>query len=114
MRKRLLESGAAGRRNRQERLVKAQAERFGQLASSMADAIDRTDDRIAALDHVRDPVNAVLETAIVMLELTRAGFGERAQMRNNRVSATDIEDAPTGKVWRGAGSRATRFFVKRV
>jgi hypothetical protein len=80
----------------------------------MADAIDRTDDRIAALDHVRNPVHAILDAAIVMLELTGAGFSERAEMRNDRVSATDIEDAPAGEVRRGSVARGSRFFVERI
>ena len=69
---------------------------------------------MAALDHVSNPAHAVLHAAVVMLELSGAGLGKRAEMRNDRVSATDIEDTPAGEVRRGPVSRGSSFFVERI
>ena len=59
----------------------------------MADAIDRADDGIAALDHAVDAHERVLLAAIVMHQFGAHPRGDPAQILDCATTAPDIEDA---------------------
>lgn len=82
----------------------------------MADAVDRADDRITALDHAVDAHERVLLAAVVMHQLGPHAGGDAAQVVDRTAAATDIQDAArdgrldglvTG-VGAGAGGGAAR------
>jgi hypothetical protein len=68
----------------------------------VAHAIDRTDDDVAPLDHVRYAVHAVLDTAVMMAELGATSRRNRPQVRNNRIASADVKDAGAGEARRSS------------
>jgi hypothetical protein len=94
------EAGAAGGLNRQECPVEAQARGFGQPARAVAHAIDRTDDRIASLDHLGKPVHAVLDATVMVQKLGRMSCRNGMQMGDDPIAPADVENARAGEVRR--------------
>src|SRR5262245_28776984 len=60
---------------------------------AMADAVDRTYDRIAALDQLRDTVQAVFLSTVVVKELSYPRFSSRSQVWQQASASAKIQDA---------------------
>jgi hypothetical protein len=67
----------------------------------VAHAIDRTDDRIASLDHLGKPVHAVLDAAVMVQKLRCMSCRNGVQMGDDPVAPADVENARAGEVHRG-------------
>ena len=91
--KRTLEATAARCRDGKKSTVEALADGFGHAARTMADAVDGTDDGVAAGDHFLDPVQAILDASIVMEKSRDSCRRRRAQVRNDGSAPAKIEDA---------------------